>query len=137
MKCKAKRAELEKQWMGDLPIERCNPGTRPFTAICLNLLGPITVHAMINKQSSMKTWLLLMVCQATGAVHTELMHDYGTSAFLLQWNWFTALRGDPTLAVSDCGSLLTSRKNNVAFPERSSWKLELGRGSCCGCEVRD
>ena len=94
--------------MGDLLIERCNPGTRPFTAICLNLLGPITVHAMINKQSSMKTWLLLMVCQATGAVHTELMHDYGTSAFLLQWNWFTALRGDPTLAVSDCGSQLTS-----------------------------
>ena len=74
----------------------------------------------------MKTWPILMVCQATGAVHTKLMHNYGASAFLLQWNWFTALRGDPSLAVSDCGSQLTSGKNNIAFPKRK--RLEIGIG---------
>ena len=68
----------------------------------------------------MKTWPILMVCQATGAVHTELMHNYGASAFLLQWNQFTALRGDPSLAVSDCRSQLTSGKNNIAFPEKEA-----------------
>ena len=68
----------------------------------------------------MKTWPLLMVCQATGAVHTELMHSYGTSAFLLQWNRFTSLRGDLNLAMFDCGSQLTSRKNNIAFSEKEA-----------------
>ena len=120
VKSKAKRAELEKQHMGDLPIECCNPGTRPFVSVCLDLLGPISVRSMVNKRATMKTWPILMVCQATGAVHTELMNNYGASAFLLQWNRFTALQGDPSLAVSDCGSQLTSGKNNIAFPEREA-----------------
>ncbi len=66
----------------------------------------------------MKTWPLLIVCQAIGAVHTELMHDYGTEAFLLQWNCFTAVRGDPAVTMSDCGSQLTSSSNVIAFPEK-------------------
>ena len=60
----------------------------------------------------MKTWPLLMVCQGTAAVHTEFMHNYGTSAFLLQWNQMAA--------VSDRGSQLTSGKNNVTFPEKEA-----------------
>ena len=53
----------------------------------------------------------------TGAVHCEVMHDYGTKAFLLQWDKFTAIRGMPGVAVSDCGSQLRSAKNSVAYPE--------------------
>ena len=57
--------------MGNLPEERCDLGARPFAAICLDLLGPVTVMAMTNKRAHMKTWLILFVCQATGALHLE------------------------------------------------------------------
>ena len=39
----------------------------------------------------MKTWPILFVCQATGALHLELMHNYGTEALLLQWALFTSI----------------------------------------------
>ena len=84
MYCHAANPVTLQQRMGDLPEERCELGARPFAAICLDLLGPITVKAMTNKRAHMKTWPILFVCQATGALHMELMHNYGTEALLLQ-----------------------------------------------------
>ena len=52
-----------------------------------------------------------------GAVHYEVMHSYGVPAFLLQWSRFVAIRGDPAVAVSDCGSQLNLSKNVVAYPD--------------------
>ena len=115
--CKAKHAKLQTQRMGALPVERLSVGSRPFQSVCLDLLGPTLVKAMTNKRATMKVWPIIFVCQSTGAVHAEVMHDYGTQAFLLQWSRFTAIRGVPGVAVSDCGSQLKSVKNTVAYPE--------------------
>ena len=87
--------------MGTLPEERCELGAKPFTAICLDLLGPIVVKVMANKRANMKVWPILFVCQATGAMHMEVMHNYGTDALLLQWDRFVSIRGTPTKVVSD------------------------------------
>ena len=73
--CHATIPVTQRQRMGDLPEERCDLGAKPFAAICLDLLGPVTVKAMTNKRSHMKTWPILFVCQATGALHLELMHN--------------------------------------------------------------
>ena len=89
--CRAVAAVTQGQKMGDLPKERCELGAKPFAAICLDLLGPITVKAMANKRAHMKAWPILFVCQATGALHMELMHNYGTEALLLQWARFTSI----------------------------------------------
>ena len=51
----------------------------------------VTVKAMTNKRAHMKTWPILFICQATGALHLELMHNYGTKALLLQWARFTSI----------------------------------------------
>ena len=113
--------------MGDLPEERCDLGAKPFAAICLDLLGPITVKAMANKRAHMKTWPVLFVCQATGALHLELMHNYGTEALLLQWARFTSIRGTPAVVVSDQGKQLTSSSNTAAFKAKESpdaWNWE-------------
>ena len=115
--CRAKHAKLQTQQMGALPVERLSVGSRPFQSVCLDLLGPTLVRAMTNKRATMKVWPIIFVCQTTGAVHAEVMHDYGTQAFLLQWSRFTAVRGVPGVAVSDCGSQLKSVKNTVAYPE--------------------
>ena len=115
--CRAKHPKLQSQQMGALPVERLSFESRPFQSVCLDLLGPTMVRAMTNKRATMKVWPIIFVCQSTGAVHCEVMHDYGTQAFLLQWNKFTAVRGVPGVAVSDCGSQLKSVKNTVAYPE--------------------
>ena len=115
--CRAKHSKLQTQQMGALPAERLSMGSRPFQSVCLDLLGPTLVRAMTNKRATMKVWPIIFVCQSTGAVHAEVMHDYGTQAFLLQWSRFTAVRGVPGVVVSDCGSQLKTVKNTVAYPE--------------------
>ena len=81
--CRAAAARVQEQRMGALPEERCIPGAKPFSAICLDLLCPVVVKAMVNKRSNMKVWPLLFMCQATGSMHFEVMHDCGTGALLL------------------------------------------------------
>ena len=104
--------------MEDLPAERYQIGTRPFTTVCLDLLGPFIVKLMVNKRGKpMKVWPMFFCCQASGAIHCQLMANYGTDAFLTQWNQFTGIYGDPAVAVSDCGSQLTWANNKVAFPD--------------------
>ena len=93
--CRATTAQIQRQRMWALPKERCLPGAKPFSAVCLDLLGPVVVKAMVNKRSHMKVWPLLFMCQATGAMHLEVMHDYRTEALLLQWDCFVALRWSP------------------------------------------
>ena len=116
-------------------------GSKPFNAICLDLFGPVEVKAMVNKRAIMKVWPVLFVCQTTGAVHVEVMHDYGTQAFLLQWGKFTALRGDPGVVVSDKGAQLTSKHNLVAYPEKHAptnwdWESIKEAGARIGTEWR-
>ena len=72
----------------------------------------------------MKVWPIIFVCQATGATHFEVMHDYGTEAFLLQWRHYRSIHGNPAVIVSDQGSQLTSSKNIVAISAKedpSNW----------------
>ena len=126
-KCRVVRARLIKQRMGELPEERVKTGYTPFADVCLDLLGPTLVKSMVNKRAKMKVWPLLIICQATGGIHMEIMSNYSTQAFLLSWRHFTALWGRPGLVVSDKGSQLTSAGNVVARgedPHPSKWKWE-------------
>ena len=103
--------------MGNLPEERISPNSKPFTAICLDLLGPTMVMAMTNKRSHLKVWPILFVCQATGALHIQVAHDYGAQAFSLQYDHFVALCDAPQKVVSDRGSQLTSASHLVNWSE--------------------
>ena len=109
--CRIRRRSLMEQKMGDLPPERWETANPPWTHVSLDLMGPMEVKSMVNSRGTVKVWPLLVACLATGAVHSAVMHNYGTSAFLLQWENFTALRGCPRLVWSDKGSQLTSAGN--------------------------
>ena len=115
VQCDARKALVQEQRMGALPLERVAAGTLPFTFICLDLLGPQLVKDMVKKRCTMKVYPMVFVCQATGALHIGVMHDYSTNAFLLQWDHYTAIRGVPAKVVSDRGSQLTSAGNTVAW----------------------
>ena len=77
------------------------------------------VTAMSNKRAQMKVWPLVIVCYATGAIQLLVMHDYSTSAFLLQWEFLVALRGHPKLVRSDRGS-----HNNYVGRDQRDWSQE-------------
>ena len=115
--CRMKKKVMIEQRMGDLPEDRFAVGSKPFTWVSLDLMGPTLVKGMVNGRMSMKVWPLVIVCRSTGAVHTQLMHNYGTEAFLLQWDNFVAIRGVPRKVVSDRGSQLTSADNYVTWKE--------------------
>ena len=121
--CRKREAKLVMQRMGQLPLERVAVGSPPFAGVCLDLMGPMEVKGVVNKRSTMKVWPLLFVCQATGALHISLMHDYGTEAFILQYRSFVAIRGKPAKVTSDRGSQLTSKGNVVvtAAEHPSNW----------------
>ena len=102
--CKFKRKILREQKMGKLPSERVDVNCPPWTSISLDLTGPVKVKGMVNVRTTMKVWPIVFCCLSTGAIHVCLMHSYGTDAFLLQWENFTALRGHPKLVWSDKGS---------------------------------
>ena len=136
--CRMAKAKLAEQKMGQLPLERIQPGCPPFNNIGLDLLGPMKVKAMTNKRAQMKVWPIIFVCQATGAIHLEVMHDYGTEAFLLQWRHYTAVRGKPSIVVSDKGSQLTSGTNVIAMakedPANWDWDRISEEGTRAGVE---
>ena len=121
VRCRADRAALLEQQMGDLPVERVAVGSKPFTYVCLDFMGPVDCKSMVNSRAHMKVYPLLIVCQATGALHTEVAHKYSTSAFLLAWDHFTSRRGYPDKVFSDKGSQLTSAGNMVAFGTEETW----------------
>ena len=121
IKCRADKAVLLEQQMGDLPEERTDIGGKPFTTICLDLLGPMDCKAMVNKRAHMKVYPMVFVCQATGALHTEVAHNYSTAAFLLAYDHFTSRRGYPAKVFSDKGSQLTAAGKVVAFGDANTW----------------
>ena len=72
--CPATKSKLCKKWMGDLPQERDNGCAKTFTAICLNLMGPVTVKSMVNKGATNKVWPIGFMCQVSGAMCIDVAH---------------------------------------------------------------
>ena len=78
------------------------------------------VKAMANKRAHIKVWPILFVCQATGALHVQVAHDYGARAFSLQYDHFVEIRDAPQKVVSDRGSQLTSASHLLSWSEKES-----------------
>ena len=112
-KCIKDRKKTQTQRMADLPAEKFEI-CRPWTNVCLDLSGHIEVKAMTNVRSKMKAYPLVIACLNTGALAIQLMHNYSTAAFILQWEHFVAVRGRPKWVHSDPGSQLKKATDYVA-----------------------
>ena len=64
--------------------ERTLPGGKSFTTTCLDFMDSVTVKAIENKRAKAEFCPLLLVCQDTGAMYTQVAYDYSTSALLVQ-----------------------------------------------------
>lgn len=90
--------------MGPLPEDRLKPHF-PFEICGVDYCGPILIK---NKKGrgckSEKAYICIFICFATKAIHTELVSELTTEAFLASLRRFSSRRGKPSKIYSDNGS---------------------------------
>lgn len=93
VRCCRYRQRRAQQIIGQLPIERVTP-FRPFLHSGVDYAGSFLLKNWKGKNSrKYKAYIALFVCQATSAIHLELVTDYSTEAFIAAFKRFTAKRG--------------------------------------------
>ena len=122
--CRKYKPVTMEQKMADLPRVIMDVPVRPFTNVCLDYTGAVTVKAMTNKRATMKTFPLVFCCVNTGSVHLQLAMNYSTEAFMLEFSQFCAIRGIPSYVRADMGSQLTSATSTIQDGDmpRFKWK---------------
>ncbi|XP_054745753.1 uncharacterized protein LOC129250135 [Anastrepha obliqua] len=99
--CRNRRASPQPPQMGDLPMERVSPFTRPFTFTGVDYFGPMDV--VIGRRRE-KRWGALFTCLTTRAVYIEISPTLSTESFLLIFKQFVSRRGVPKRIISDNGT---------------------------------
>jgi hypothetical protein len=103
---KKSHPKIESQVMAELPKIRLMPQTPPF------YFGPYKVK--IGRNKTTKHYRVLFTCLNTRAVHLELATDCSTMEFIQVHRRFFAIRGYPSLMLSDNGTQLVGAKSELA-----------------------
>lgn len=91
--------------MGDLPSFRVNKQLKPFLSVGIDYGGPLFVKcAKHRSRVILKSYVCVFVCNATKAVHIELVSDLTADAFLAALRRFIARRGTCHEIISDNGT---------------------------------
>lgn len=97
--------------MADLPQSRLAPFTPSFHHTSCDYFGPYRVRISRNKIA--KHYVVVFTCLNTRAVHLELAVDCTTMEFMQVLRRFYALRGVPTLMISNDGSQLVGAEREL------------------------
>jgi len=90
--------------MGQLPFEKVTP-SRSFLYAGVDYAEPFLLKNWKGRNSrKYKAYIALFVCQATSALHLELVTDHSTEAFIAAFKRFTARKGICATLKSDCGT---------------------------------
>ena len=100
VRCRNLRHATQVQKMSDLPSDRIEPSA-PFTFVSLDCFGPYLVN---ERRKEIKRYGLLFVCQASRAIHLEVLDDMSTDCFLNSLRCFIALRGTVSMIRCDQGT---------------------------------
>ena len=120
-RCRRYRALPYTQTQGALPSFRTEP-SRSFESIGLDYFGPLHVD------DACKVWGLLITCATTRAIHLEVVRSQSTEDLQSALRRFFAIRGTPSLIVSDNAKsfhkilgLLPASVRWRYIPEASPW----------------
>jgi hypothetical protein len=109
LRCAKHKAQLSSQLMGNLPSERLMRGCKPFTVSHLDYLGPVLIKGTARRSArndnddkcEKKSYILVLVCGTTQALHLELVLDGTTAAFIEAMKRVYARRGNISILRSD------------------------------------
>ena len=110
--CKKSDPKIESQVMAELPKIRLMPQTPPFYHTACDYFGPYKVKVGRNKTT--KHYGVLFTCLNTRAVHLELATDCSTMELIQVLRRFFAIRGYPSLMLSDNGTQLVGAESELA-----------------------
>ena len=74
----------------------------------MDLAGPFSVVDPVCRGTSLKMWVAVFVCPATGAIDIEAVDSYSCDSFMLAFKMFINRRGTPSSMLSDHGTQLTA-----------------------------
>ncbi|XP_054719216.1 uncharacterized protein LOC129228559 [Uloborus diversus] len=90
--------------MGDLPLSRITP-SRAFQQVGIYFAGPILIKPNLKRSKiKIKSYICLIVCMATKAVHIKLVSDLTTDALIASLHRFFARLEIPSDIHSDNGT---------------------------------
>jgi len=92
-----------------LPAERLQPST-PFAVTGLDFAGPLYA----KKDQSAKSYILLLTCATTRALHLELLSDMPVDKFLMALDRFVSRRGLPHTVYSDNATTFQAARRELA-----------------------
>lgn len=113
MNCFRNKPKPISQIMGQLPIERVNPG-RPFETCGIDFGGPITAkEVFVRTQKTHKIYFALFICLRTRAVHLELVSGLSTTDFIAALRRFAGQRGWAKTIYCDNATNFVGSKNEI------------------------
>ena len=101
--CQRKRTKDIQSKMSDLPFARLEPMKPPFSAIGIDLFGPVMIK---QRRERFKPWEALFSDCTKRAIHLEVVEGYDTDSFIGSFQWFVNRRGKPRDVYSDCDTNL-------------------------------
>ena len=122
--CRRIRARMEQQVMADLPREVFQIPCRAFSRVQIDYAGAVMVKDQVKRRTQRKCFPLLFVCLNSGGLHVQLATGYSAEEFLVQLQFFAALRGDPTYIHTDMGSQLVSAGKAVMEGDKPNFPWE-------------
>ena len=85
----------------DLPPERLDVNSRPFTNIAIDGLGPLLVKEEGETKSTKKVWVLVISDMVTRGINLEVLHDLTVESFLASLRNHFADHGTPSVINCD------------------------------------
>ena len=96
--CHMRKAKTITTIMGDLPAERLEAYTRPFSCAGVDTFGPMVVSVGRRRE---QRYGLLITCLSVRAIHVEMLDHLSTDSMMLALRRFFARRGRPRVIFSD------------------------------------
>ena len=113
-RCRRYRGMSYRSADGGLPSFRVEP-SRAFAKVGLDFFGPLITSA------GSKVWVLLITCATSRAVHLELVRSQHTDEVKLALRRFFAIRGTPSLILSDNARTFHALLGHV--PRTVKWRF--------------
>lgn len=130
VRCRKLRGKFGTQQMSDLPKDRLQMDSPPFTFVGVDMFGPFITK---DGRKEVKIWGALFCCLTSRAVHLETVPAINTDSFINAIRRFVSRRGPIRLLRSDNGSNFIGANNElkkafheINFAEVRKFMLEQG-----------